>query len=239
MLSKVGMYKELAEIIKYHHSRYDGMGYPKTKSPDEIPMLSHIMIVADSFDAMTTNRIYKPRKEINEAIEEIVDLSGIQFHPDVVKVASVVLKNIKIEQTSQEPNSELEKKRFSYFFQDALTDLHNESYLQVLLSNPERKCNCANLLLLRDFSLFNRREGWEKGNQFLIQIAQILPKMYPNTLIFRHHGDDFVILSSKHQIIEENNINDLPLFKENNVYVELKHLDLEQQRYDTKDLIEY
>jgi len=134
MLSKVGMYKELAEIIKYHHSRYDGKGYPKTKSPDEIPMLSHIMIVADAFDAMTTNRIYKPRKEVKEALGEIQNLSGIQFHPDVAKIANEVLIESTIEQTSQTPHSDLEEKRFSYFFQDALTDLHNESYLQVALS---------------------------------------------------------------------------------------------------------
>jgi putative nucleotidyltransferase with HDIG domain len=58
MLERITIYKDLADIIRYHHSRYDGKGYPRTDSPDEISILSHIMIVADAFDAMTTNRIY-------------------------------------------------------------------------------------------------------------------------------------------------------------------------------------
>lgn len=63
MLSKIPMYKELAEIIHHHHERYDGKGYPDGLRGDEIPLLSRIMIVADAFDAMTTNRIYKTRKD--------------------------------------------------------------------------------------------------------------------------------------------------------------------------------
>jgi len=239
MLSKVGMYKELAEIIKYHHSRYDGKGYPKTKSPDEIPMLSHIMIVADAFDAMTTNRIYKPRKEVKEALGEIQNLSGIQFHPDVAKIANEVLIESTIEQTSQTPHSDLEEKRFSYFFQDALTDLHNESYLQVALSNPNRDHNCATFILLREFTKFNRIEGWDKGNQFLIEVAQAIQIKYSDSLIFRYHGDDFVILNKEHNIISDEDINELAPFKESNVYAEIQHIDLRDERYEAKDLIHY
>ncbi len=237
MLSKVEMYKELAEIIKYHHSRYDGKGYPRTHSPDEIPLVSHIMILADAFDAMTTNRIYKPRKEKNEALEEIKKLSGSQFHPEVAQVACEVLKDVKIIQTSQTPHSELEKKRFSYFFQDALTELHNESYFQVVLSNPDREQNCVHFILLREFSKYNRVKGWDKGNQFLIDVAKTMKQKYPDSLILRYQGDDFIVLNQTHLSISAEEINQHTLFKESGVYVEIKHIDLTNQIYDINKLM--
>ncbi|MCU7835559.1 MAG: DUF3365 domain-containing protein [gamma proteobacterium symbiont of Taylorina sp.] len=237
MLSKVEMYKDLAEIIKYHHSRYDGKGYPRTKSPDEIPIISHIMILADAFDAMTTNRIYKPRKEINEALDEILRLSGSQFHPEVARVAYEVLQNINIEQTTQTPHSELEEKRFSYFFQDALTELYNESYFQVILSNPDRDYNCVNFILLRNFTDFNHSESWDKGNQLLINVAQTIKGKYPDSLILRYQGDDFIILSQNHLIITASDINTMSPFKESGVYADVKHMDLENKIYDINKLL--
>lgn len=238
MLSKVEMYKGLAEIIKYHHSRYDGKGYPKTKSPDEIPLVSHIMILADAFDAMTTNRIYKPRKEIDEALDEIRNLSGTQFHPEVARVACDVLKGVEVEQTSQIPHSDLEGKRFSYFFQDALTELYNESYFQVVLSNPEREHNCVNFILLRDFSKYNHMEGWDNGSQLLINVAQLLKNQYSNALIMRYQGDDFVILTRQDLTIAAEDINQLSPFKESSVYVEVEKIELEHKIYDMAALVE-
>ena len=236
MLSKIEMYKDLAEIIKYHHSRYDGKGYPETKSPDDIPMLSHIMIVADAFDAMTSNRIYKPRKDLHEALDEILQLSGSQFHPEVAKVAYQALQNTTIEMTSQIAHSELEEKRFSYFFQDALTELYNESYLQTVLSSVNRKHNCANIIALRDFSEFNRIYGWDEGNKFLIKAAQAIKHEFSGSLLFRYQGDDFIILNKKHTEITAPYINGLHPFKGSSVYVEIKHMDLENKMYDTRHL---
>ena len=97
ILSKIPMYKDLAEVIICHHERYDGEGYPKGLKGNEMPLLYQIMIVADAFDAMTTNRIYKGRKSVSIAIQEIKDASSKQFHPLVVNSAIKVLKTIEIE----------------------------------------------------------------------------------------------------------------------------------------------
>ena len=122
MLSNIDMYKDLAVIILHHHERHDGTGYPDGLQGDEIPLLSRIMVVGDAFDAMTTNRIYKVRKEIPESLAELKSLSGTQFHPDVVKVALKVLADVKVSTAiNQLPVTDLEKKRFSYFFNDKLT----------------------------------------------------------------------------------------------------------------------
>ena len=96
LLKDIPIYKEIAEIILYHQERYDGKGYPKGLKANEIPFLSRIMIVADAFDAMTANHIYKKRKSVKIAIKEIEELAGSQFDPEISKIAIKVLKDICI-----------------------------------------------------------------------------------------------------------------------------------------------
>ena len=219
MLEKITIYKDLATIIRYHHSRYDGKGYPKTTSPDEIPMLSHIMIVADAFDAMTTNRIYRPRKSIHEAIEELIHSSGTQFHPDVVKASTKALKKINISATSQMPVSELEKRRMSYFFQDGLTGLYNEDYLQTILNSSQHPYKSLNFINLKNFTKYNQEKGWENGNALLKEFAKLLRKNLPDSVIIRYHGDDFIILDKIHQEIKLNDISQCKLIQESGIEV--------------------
>jgi putative two-component system response regulator len=71
-------------IIRYHHERWDGKGYPEGLSGDAIPIGARIVSVADAFDAMTTERPYSPARPPQEAYEEIISRSGTQYDPDVV-----------------------------------------------------------------------------------------------------------------------------------------------------------
>lgn len=73
-------------LILYHHERYDGKGYPQQLKGKEIPYLARILSIADSFDAMTSNRPYKTRKSFDEAIAELEKCSSTQFDPDIVRV---------------------------------------------------------------------------------------------------------------------------------------------------------
>ena len=68
MVLFISSFKEYATIIRHHHERFDGEGYPDALVGADIPLLSRIMAVADSFDAMTTNRIYKARKTIEPSL---------------------------------------------------------------------------------------------------------------------------------------------------------------------------
>jgi two-component system, LuxR family, sensor histidine kinase TtrS len=228
MLEHIEMYKDLAQIIKYHHSRYDGKGYPRTASPDEIPMLSHIMIVADAFDAMTTNRIYKPRKSIDDALTEIQRNSKIQFHPDVVAASMKVLKNIDISNTTQMPTSELEERRMSYFFQDSLTGLYNEDYLQVILNSSEQKYRCLNIIYVHNFSAYNQEFGWDKGNTLLQKISELLKTYYPNSTIIRYHGDDFVVLNKIHNEINMQKISSEILITSSKIELDIRHYEIDE-----------
>jgi putative nucleotidyltransferase with HDIG domain len=231
MLSTIDMYKDLAEIIRYHHVRYDGKGYPETQSPDDVPFLSHIMVVADSFDAMTTNRIYKPRQTVPEALLEIQRCSGTQFHPLVANAAIEVLANTVIVPTSQVPNNELEQKRFSYFFCDALTEAYNEHYLQIALSNTENQAVTLVLCLLRNFSVFNKTHGWLEGDKLLIEIAKTLKSQFQNATIFRYHGDDFVLLFNQPIDWDSNYFNNMTLLSDKGITVEVKQFEIKAGDY--------
>ncbi len=75
--------QEAKDVILYHQERYDGKGYPKGLKGEEIPLLARVVAVADSFDAMTTDRPYKPKVGFQEAMRNIEEGAGTQFDPKV------------------------------------------------------------------------------------------------------------------------------------------------------------
>ncbi len=70
--------------VLYHHERYDGTGYPKGLSGEDIPKIARIICVADALDAMNSNRCYRPRLTREEIMEELETNTGKQFDPEVI-----------------------------------------------------------------------------------------------------------------------------------------------------------
>ncbi len=75
---------EAAVVIRHHHERFDGRGYPEGLRGEAIPLPARIFAVADAFDAMTSDRPYRPARPVERALEELVENRGTQFDPDVV-----------------------------------------------------------------------------------------------------------------------------------------------------------
>lgn len=73
----------LASAVEHHHERFDGKGYPAGLAGDEIPFLSRIISIVDSFDAMTTYRHYHDARPSTFALETIANERGAQFDPDI------------------------------------------------------------------------------------------------------------------------------------------------------------
>lgn len=86
ILSAANEFSEIADYILAHHERWDGMGYPKGLKGNDIPIYARIISVADSFDAMTSDRAYRKAMNINQAKQEIIKYSNVQFDPNVVKI---------------------------------------------------------------------------------------------------------------------------------------------------------
>jgi HD-GYP domain-containing protein (c-di-GMP phosphodiesterase class II) len=83
ILSRFDILSKESKIIRSHHERYDGRGYPDALARDEIPICSRVIAVCDTFDAMVTNRPYRKALEKEYAFDEIERCKGSQFDPDI------------------------------------------------------------------------------------------------------------------------------------------------------------
>ncbi len=233
-LSQIPMYVELSEIVKYHHERYDGKGYPYGLKGNDIPMLSHIMIVADAFDAMTTNRIYKKSKSVKEAIDELKSLASRQFHPEVAQVAGVVFNDISMqEDISQIPKNDLEDERFSYYYKDMLTGVYNKNYLEFCIQNQNDEKHHYRYLIgffLHNFTQYNYSAGWEQGDEMLERFALYLNKYFSDSRVFRIHGDDFAVLSKINVKLSKNFLTGVGFLKACGITFDVSSIDISAEK---------
>ncbi len=86
MLKKIPFLGEAAEIVYSHQECFDGTGYPRGLKGNEIPLGARMFAVADTLDAITSDRPYRPAQTVAAAQKEIQKWSGRQFDPEVVKV---------------------------------------------------------------------------------------------------------------------------------------------------------
>ncbi|MBR3738328.1 MAG: HD-GYP domain-containing protein [Eubacterium sp.] len=92
ILSSFKSLENVGEGALYHHERYDGKGYPEGKAGEDIPLIARMICVADSYDAMNTNRVYRDKLSKEKIISEIETNKGKQFDPEI---ADIMLKLIK------------------------------------------------------------------------------------------------------------------------------------------------
>ncbi len=85
ILSPVIELKEISRVVRAHHERYDGKGYPDRLKGREIPIGARIMTIADTYDSITSERPYRKAASHRYAIKEIISCSGTQFDPEVVE----------------------------------------------------------------------------------------------------------------------------------------------------------
>lgn len=93
ILSNSEVFKDILPIVKHHHERYDGKGYPDQLKGEEIPLLARITSVADSFDAMSSRRTYRDKLELSNIIDEIEKNKGTQFDPEMADAFIEILKD--------------------------------------------------------------------------------------------------------------------------------------------------
>ena len=93
ILGAASIFKNIIPIVKHHHERFDGRGYPSGLKGDEIPFLARIAAVADTFDAMTSKRSYRNALDLQFVKEEIQRCKGTQFDPQIADVFLDILDN--------------------------------------------------------------------------------------------------------------------------------------------------
>ena len=93
ILGSAAIFQDIIPIVKHHHERYDGNGYPSKLKGEEIPYLARIAAVADTFDAMTSRRSYRGPIDVEHVKEEIKRCEGTQFGPQIAEVFIEILNN--------------------------------------------------------------------------------------------------------------------------------------------------
>ncbi len=85
IVSHITFFKEIKSIIRQHHERWDGTGYPDKLRGEEIDMLARILHIANAFDVMVTGKSYKQKISVDEAFEKLMSESGTKFDPNIIK----------------------------------------------------------------------------------------------------------------------------------------------------------
>ncbi len=93
ILSNASIFADIIPIVKHHHERYDGHGYPSRLAGKDIPYLARIVAVADTFDAMTSKRSYRQALDFDYTMNEIERCKGTQFDPEIADVFLDILRN--------------------------------------------------------------------------------------------------------------------------------------------------
>src|SRR5438874_5005495 len=94
ILRRIPFLTEASEIVYAHQEKFDGTGYPRGLKAEEIPLGARIFSIADTLDAITSNRVYRPAQPYSAARDEIERWSGRQFDPEVVQVFLKMPENI-------------------------------------------------------------------------------------------------------------------------------------------------
>lgn len=85
IISNLNFLSEIIPTVFYHHKRFDNKGYPVKNLEGKVPLTAGILAVADAFDAMTSDRSYRDKLELEQALGELEKGSGTQFDPKVVE----------------------------------------------------------------------------------------------------------------------------------------------------------
>jgi diguanylate cyclase (GGDEF)-like protein len=207
----------VAPFIRHHHERWDGTGYPDMIAGDLIPLGARIIAIAERFDALRSERPYRPPLSPAEAIAHIRHEAGTSLDPHLVAKFIEILPAIQakagdtdrrdpvldnISEAQGELYELLERAR-AESHTDALTDLPNrrfvETHMARELARAQRSGSGLAVLAidLNDFKVINDRLGHGAGDIVLKAVAQCLRRgLRPHDICGRHGGDEFVVVLS-------------------------------------------
>jgi diguanylate cyclase (GGDEF)-like protein/putative nucleotidyltransferase with HDIG domain len=211
ILKDIGMLPGIDIGAKYHHERWDGKGYPNNLSCENIPYIARIIAVADAYDAMTSNRVYRKHLDDDAVLNEIKKGVGTQFDPDAANAMIRLLESGRLapirSSVQEEPqemqdvstivsrviekNEEKLKERMKI---DELTGKYNRTYGEKLIkASMEQGKGCLIIADIDHFRKLNETAGFLLGDVVLKQVADELGKIDRKKLVVRDSGDVFFV----------------------------------------------
>lgn len=213
ILKDIKSMKDVSIGVRFHHERYDGNGYPAGISGEDIPIFSRIIAVADAYEAMTHDRVYRRRLSDEEVLQEMRNERGKQFDPVVIDAFLELLEendnledmffdheaveadNSYLVRRVLTKQSETDRNEASF---DWLTGLYNRSFVEREIIRRMRKENGAFFLIdLDNFKMVNDFYGHAAGDAVLQSVSDILKNAAGEyDLAGRVGGDEFVMYFS-------------------------------------------
>lgn len=176
ILKNISLIDHVQEIVRNHHERYNGNGYPDGLKGKEIPLHARIVAVADSYDAMSSQRIYRNQLPSEKIIQELENNKGTQFDPEITDIFLKLLRedrihvkedHLSITENTQIPEAEIEMSQFISDIMSTIRTQKAKENLDFLTGIPTRN----------------------KGEQ---AIAQLM-KHHSGCLVCRLGGDEFLL----------------------------------------------
>lgn len=206
ILKDIKMFPNVSVGAKYHHERYDGKGYPSGLKGDEIPVVARIIGIVDSYDAMTSNRVYRKRLQDEMVRQELVRGKGSQFDPYLVDQFMELLEEGNLQQNIPEEDMVMPIFNSDKIYGgvtreetglntklDYLTGLFGREQGEKEITESLRNGNgCIMMIDLDNFREMNDKFGHLAGDYVLKEVADLLKEVSRKNIVCRMGGDEFL-----------------------------------------------
>lgn len=207
ILKDFKMFPNVSVGAKYHHERYDGKGYPEGLKAESIPLIARIIALVDSYDAMTSNRVYRRRLSDDIVMQELEKGKGSQWDPDLVDIFIEMIKEGALEKLLMhedelaEPIFDSKKIYGSVMSNESVLETPMDYLTGVLSKRKGEKeitdglraaGGCLMILDLDHFKRINQMHGHLAGDYALKMTADVLREVCSKNIVCRTGGDEFL-----------------------------------------------
>lgn len=216
IIKNISLIPHVQEVIRHHHERYDGHGYPDGLKGEEIPIHARIVAVADSYDAMSSRRIYRNQLPQQTIIEELAKNRGSQFDPEITDIFLKLLKEDKVHvkedylnmtSSDQLPDVEIEMSQFITDIMNTLKTQESRKNIDFLTGLPtrnkgeqvvaqllQRHNGCLAFMDIDNLKTINDIYGHKAGDRVLKLFGSLLLEYSSECIVCRLGGDEFLLL---------------------------------------------
>ena len=215
ILKNISLIDHVQEIVRNHHERYDGNGYPDGLKGKEIPLHARIVAVADSYDAMSSQRIYRNQLPPEKIIQELENNKGTQFDPEITDIFLKLLRedrihvkedHLSITENTQIPEAEIEMSQFISDIMSTIRTQKAKENLDFLTGLPtrnkgeqaiaqlmKRHSGCLVFMDMDNLKTINDIYGHKAGDRVLKLLGNLLLEYSSECLACRLGGDEFLL----------------------------------------------
>lgn len=209
ILKDIDMIEGLDIGARYHHERYDGKGYPDGLSGEKIPMIARIIAVADAYDAMSSNRVYRRHLSKDKVLTELKNGIGTQWDPKCTEAMIRLLKEDRLPNVNPDTDNEVVQQTSTILTRvidyaedkaiegkenlDALTGAYGRDRGMEAIQNSIGKHGggCIFLFDIDHFHRINDSEGFVVGDMYLKATVDLIRSLSDHLILARFGSDEF------------------------------------------------